>query len=245
MLNLYCAFSIWICSKAQCNDQFTPIGPNSTYSRRIWQPLFNAVHACCYSFYRPRKDGKRSELQWQRRPCRYSALEKAGDWATDLWVGRQRSYHCANPSAFNWALLLYGYSHIIISCIGTFRLSGYHFQGSPSQTGYTMSRFCVLNRVFPENLLLFSPFDYKFCWFRALCWELWVKTQTSVPFFCFEYGNAFSWVLNRVSKEITALSLRQVSTISIFCVLNRVRVSLSRPNPLTQISVAWVPPPGL
>ena len=43
--------------------------------------------------------------------------------------------------------------------------------------------------------------------------------------------------------EITALSLRQGSKIYMFCVLNRVSVSLCRPNPPTQIPVEYTPPP--
>ena len=45
----------------------------------------------------------------------------------------------------------------------------------------------------------------------------------------------------RFSVLNTALSLRQGSKIYIFCVLNRIRVSLSRPNPPTQIPVEYTP----
>ena len=54
-----------------------------------------AVHVCWYSFERPRKDRQLSELQRER--MLHSPYE-AGDWTWDLRVGRQRSYHCANPS---------------------------------------------------------------------------------------------------------------------------------------------------
>ena len=97
MLHLYCAFSIWICSKAHYNDQFTPSRPKAHIGAS--GSRFNAVHVCWCSFYRPRKDGKLNELQRERRSHRYSTLDKAGDWTWDLQVGRQRSYHCANPSA--------------------------------------------------------------------------------------------------------------------------------------------------
>ena len=55
-------------------------------------------------------------------------------------------------------------------------------------------------------------------------------------------GGTPIYFLNRdVPTEITALSLRQGSKLYIFCVLNRVRVSLSRPNPPTQIPVEYTP----
>ena len=38
VLHLYCAFSMWICSKVHYNDQFYPQRTESTY-RRIWQLL--------------------------------------------------------------------------------------------------------------------------------------------------------------------------------------------------------------
>ena len=61
-----------------------------------------------------------------------------------------RGFLCCNPRG----VLSY------ISYIGMFHSSGYHFQSSLSQTGYTVSHFCTLNRVFPANLLLFSPFAH-------------------------------------------------------------------------------------
>ena len=50
----------------------------STY-RRIWQPLSCGLCMLDYSFYRPQKDGKLSELQRERRSHRYSTLGEAGD----------------------------------------------------------------------------------------------------------------------------------------------------------------------
>ena len=44
-----------------------------------------------YSFYRPRKDGKLSQLRRKRRSHKCSTR--------DLVVGRQRYYHCANHAA--------------------------------------------------------------------------------------------------------------------------------------------------
>ena len=92
VLHLYCAFSIWMCSKAHYNDQFTPSVPKAHIGASVSR--YNAVYVCWYSFYRLRKDGKLSELQRERRSHRYSTPDEAND----LRVGRQRSY-CANPSA--------------------------------------------------------------------------------------------------------------------------------------------------
>ena len=52
-----------------------------------------------YSFYRPRKDRKLSELWRERRSPKYTTLDQAGDRTLDLRVGRQRSCHCANQPA--------------------------------------------------------------------------------------------------------------------------------------------------
>ena len=90
VLHLYCAFSIWICSKAHYNDQFTPSRPKAHIGAS--GSRFNAVHVCWCSFYRPRKDGKLSELQWERRSHRYSTLDEAGDWTWDLGAGRLHIY---------------------------------------------------------------------------------------------------------------------------------------------------------
>ena len=46
----------------------------------------------------PRKDGKLSGLLRERRSPKYLILDQAGDLNRDLLIGRQRSYHCANPS---------------------------------------------------------------------------------------------------------------------------------------------------
>ena len=101
--------------------------------------------------------------------------------------------------------------------------------------------FSCLNRVFPANLRLFSPFDHtSFADFVRLRW-LWVKTQTCVPFLVFLIPPA--WFSLEQGKEITALSLRQGGKINIFCVFNRVWFSLSQPNPPTQIPVEYPPPP--
>ena len=54
-------------------------------------------------------------------------------------------------------------------------------------------------------------------------------------YYCFEYTVMLGPVLNRVKNGGT-LSCRQGSKI---CVLNRVRVSMSRPNPATQIPVEY------
>ena len=62
---LYCAFSIWICSKAHYNDQFTPSRPKAHIGAS--GSRFNAVHVCWFSFYRPRKDGKLSGLQREEK----------------------------------------------------------------------------------------------------------------------------------------------------------------------------------
>ena len=48
---------------------------------------------------RPRKDGKLSELQRERRSPNIPLSGRTGNGTRDLRVGRQRSYHCANPSA--------------------------------------------------------------------------------------------------------------------------------------------------
>ena len=82
------------CSKAHNSDQFTPSGPKAHIGASG-----SRFNVCWYSFYRPRKDGKLSELQREWRSHRNSTLDEAGDWTWGLRVGRQRCYHCANPSA--------------------------------------------------------------------------------------------------------------------------------------------------
>ena len=79
--------------------------------------------------------------------------------------------------------------------VGTFRQSGYHFQGSLSYTGYTISHFHVSNKVVPVNLLLpppppppLPPLDHLFCAPSLRC----VKTQTYVPFLVFWIWPAWS-----------------------------------------------------
>ena len=56
--------------------------------------------------------------------------------------------------------ILEKYSHIF-PIWGRYARQGVIFRVlSLTLTGYTMSNLCVLNRVFPANLLLFSPFDH-------------------------------------------------------------------------------------
>ena len=102
------------------------------------------------------------------------------------------------------------------------------FSGSSVLNRVYNFTFSCLNRVVPVNLLLLSADFVRLRW----------NAQTYVS------------VLNRAclahswpGHESTALSLRQGSKIYIFCVLNRVRVSFSRPNPPTQIPVEYLPPP--
>ena len=85
--------------------------------------------------------------------------------------------------------------------------------------GYTISHFRP--RV-PANLLLFSPFSLISCAFFEMC-EKGTLCASSV-------FNTAWLVQSWTGQEITALSLRRGSKIYIFYVLNRVRVSLGRPN---------------
>ena len=108
------------------------------------------------------------------------------------------------------------------------------------KSGAFSSCYCYsLNgRVVPVNLLLSSPFDHIICDdFVCLRWNAW-KRKLMYFFYCFVYSNAWS-SLERAEK-FTTLSLWQGSTNLHGCVLNR--VSLSRPNPPTQIPVE--DPPG-
>ena len=98
----------------------------------------------------------------------------------------------------------------------------------------------VTNRVYNFTFLCrkqgrprkspFLPFQsHNFCWFCAPSLKC-VKMQTCTV----------SIVLN-TGQEFTALSLRQGSKINIFCVLNRVKVWLSWPNPFL---LSTPPPPS-
>ena len=96
--------------------------------------------------------------------------------AQELGVRRQGHLRGANRHSIR-SVQEGEYSHMgctpYISKIGTFRQSGYHFQG-PLGAGYTISHFRVLNRCVPANLLLFSPFDRKmFTDFVRLRWNAW------------------------------------------------------------------------
>ena len=63
-----------------------------------------------------------------------------------------------------------------ISYIGTFRQSGYHFQGPLSWTGHTISHLGVLNRVIPTNILLSFPSDHIiFADSLRLRWNAWKR----------------------------------------------------------------------
>ena len=44
-----------------------------------------------------------------KKVTKYSSLGRTGNGTRDLRVGRQRSYHCANPSAVNWVIIINNY----------------------------------------------------------------------------------------------------------------------------------------
>ena len=91
-------FHMNMCSKALTMISLPPADQKHNYIGASGSH-FKAVHLCYYSFYRPWKDGKLSELLRQKRFPKYSTLDQAGDWTGDLRIGRQRSYHYSNPSA--------------------------------------------------------------------------------------------------------------------------------------------------
>ena len=100
-----------------------------------------------------------------------------------------------------------------ISYIVTFRLSGYHFQGSLFWTGYTISHFRVLNKVFPANHLLFSPFDHIIFTDFACFIEMHENANLCT---IFSVLNTACLVQSWTGQEITALPLRQGRRIYIF-----------------------------
>ena len=96
-----CKQTIMAGVKVKCCIYIAPF-PYEYAQRRITQwsvyPRGPKAHiGAAYSFYRPRKDRKLSELQRERRSHRYSTIDETGDWTRDLRVGRQRSYHCTTP----------------------------------------------------------------------------------------------------------------------------------------------------
>ena len=96
VLHLYCPFSIQICSKAHYKYQFTPSGPKAHIGAS--GSRFNVVHVMLVLIL-PTSEGWKDE--WTsagKKVTQSSTPDEAGDWTWDLWVGRQRSYHCANPS---------------------------------------------------------------------------------------------------------------------------------------------------
>ena len=105
------------------------------------------------------EDDKDNKLLWARKYARivvlghYLFLEayNCSLLGADNILG-QLSVHISSPKV---VYCLY------ISYIGTFKQPGYHFRVLCLKQGnYTISHFRVLNRVFPANLLLFSPFDH-------------------------------------------------------------------------------------
>ena len=91
------------------------------------------------------------------------------------------------------------------------------------------------------NLLLL-PLSHNFRWYRAP-WLKCVKTQTYALFCVVLNAVMLGPVLKRVRNYSTFSLTGYTKRIYTFCVLNRVRISLSRPNPPTYIPVEYTPPP--
>ena len=129
------------------------------------------------------------------------------------------------------------YSHIF-PIWGRSDSQGIIFRVLRLKQGITISHFRVVNRVVPVNRLLFSPFDHIiFADFVRLRWNAW-KRKLIEPFLVFWIRPA--WSSLEQGKKLQHFLLDRVAKFTSF-VLNRVRVSLSLPNPPTQIPVESTP----
>ena len=79
-----------------------PQRTGSIYGRKL-QPLLSSP--CMLVLILPTSEGWKAEWTLAgKKVAKYSPLGRTGNGTRDLRVGRQRSYHCANPSAKGNAL---------------------------------------------------------------------------------------------------------------------------------------------
>ena len=94
-MHLYSAFITSL--KGALQWSIYPQRTGSIYRRKL-QPLLSSP--CMLVLILPTSEGWKAEWTTAgKKVAKYSSLGRTGNGTRDLRVGRQRSYHCANPSA--------------------------------------------------------------------------------------------------------------------------------------------------